>query len=393
LFLELKLKARGIVRGQDRAAHYFERSKLIMALHNEMDGSHDADDRETRENERFIEDRDNPNAVWVYRDEIRNLSFTVLKGDNHLGEKAYAEGRIVLADGFSEVYNPGEMRQEEGWVLGGATLMRRVPYMMPELMAAPLNQPVMIVEGEKDVDALRAIGFTATCMAGGARQEQYDWGMALAGRDLIIIPDNDGKGRYRAIRILESVKLLIGAAAPKGLRVADLGKLWTVCPKNGDMPDFLSTKAASLGLQAEWEAITFICGAKKTGGQKMRMGSVYLACALDDERQQKRMLAQTLEADNSFEIRWLPFDVRRNDGWKEVARELIAGSTAVLALTSDESLSCDYFNWELECALTFRKRVLGIWAYKEDRPEIDGIVSKTWTSQNITDFLSTIGVG
>jgi hypothetical protein len=125
----------------------------------------------------------------------------------------------------------------------------------------------------------------------------------------------------------------------------------------------------------------------------MRTGTVYVAFALDDERQQKRMQAQLLESNNSFEIIGLPFDVRRNDGWKEVARELIAGSTGVLALTSDESLSCDYFNWELECALAFGKRVLGIWAYKEDRPDIDGIVSKTWTSQNITDFLSTIGVG
>jgi hypothetical protein len=66
----------------------------------------------------------------------------------------------------------------------------------------------------------------------------------------------------------------------------------------------------------------------------MRTGTVYVAFALDDERQQKRMQAQLLESNNSFEIIGLPFDVRRDDGWKEVARELIAGSTGVLALTS-----------------------------------------------------------
>ena len=50
--------------------------------------------------------------------------------------------------------------------------VRRVPYRLPELLAADPALPVFIVEGEQDADALRAIGLVATCNPGGAAEHK-----------------------------------------------------------------------------------------------------------------------------------------------------------------------------------------------------------------------------
>ena len=54
-----------------------------------------------------------------------------------------------------------------GWVWSLADV-RHVPYRLPELLAANPAAWVLIVEGEKDVDRLTALGFVATTNAGGA---------------------------------------------------------------------------------------------------------------------------------------------------------------------------------------------------------------------------------
>ena len=68
---------------------------------------------------------------------------------------------------------PKDFRQKRpngfgGWIydLKGVTPL---PYRLPELLAADPAEPVIIVEGEKDVDRLRAAGFVATTSSGGAR--------------------------------------------------------------------------------------------------------------------------------------------------------------------------------------------------------------------------------
>ncbi|HWQ35422.1 MAG TPA: hypothetical protein VNQ79_21425 [Blastocatellia bacterium] len=51
------------------------------------------------------------------------------------------------------------------WRLEGA---RRVPYRLPELIAADPGEIVFIVEGEKDVDALRALAARCRSLSQGA---------------------------------------------------------------------------------------------------------------------------------------------------------------------------------------------------------------------------------
>lgn len=68
-------------------------------------------------------------------------------------------------------------------------------YRLPELLAAPLEEPVILTEGERAADAARAHGFTACSLPGGASQRDFGQALeALRGRCLVLWPDNDAPG-------------------------------------------------------------------------------------------------------------------------------------------------------------------------------------------------------
>jgi hypothetical protein len=71
-------------------------------------------------------------------------------------------------------------------------MAERVPYRLPELRAS--DGLVIIAEGEKDVHALESLGFPATCNDGGAGKWTAEHARWLAGRDIVVIPDNDEPG-------------------------------------------------------------------------------------------------------------------------------------------------------------------------------------------------------
>jgi putative DNA primase/helicase len=90
-----------------------------------------------------------------------------------------------------------------------------VLYHLPEVLEAPI---VFITEGEKDVETLRFCGFVATTNAGGAEAPWLpEFTATLAGRECILIPDNDQPGWARLARI---ARALLGAAAR--IRILDL---------------------------------------------------------------------------------------------------------------------------------------------------------------------------
>lgn len=68
---------------------------------------------------------------------------------------------------------------------------------LPALLANQ-ESPIYVVEGEKCVDALTALGLLATTSAGGSQAARFtDWA-PLAGRLVVILPDNDAAGRKYA---------------------------------------------------------------------------------------------------------------------------------------------------------------------------------------------------
>jgi DNA primase len=104
------------------------------------------------------------------------------------------------------LHSPKEFRQRYADNGGRYTWKkhpRQVLYRLREVLESPV---VFVVEGEKDVETLRANGFAATTNAGGAKAPwlpQYT--DALRGREVIIIPDNDSPGWSRAKTIAASL--------------------------------------------------------------------------------------------------------------------------------------------------------------------------------------------
>jgi hypothetical protein len=108
--------------------------------------------------------------------------------------------------------------------------VRVVPYRLDKL-AASAGRTAVVVEGEKDVENLERIGILATCNAGGAGKWTVDHAACLAGRHVLVIPDNDDPGRKHA----ESVAVSLNGMA-KSIRIVELPNL----PPKGDASDWIA---------------------------------------------------------------------------------------------------------------------------------------------------------
>jgi hypothetical protein len=92
-----------------------------------------------------------------------------------------------------------------GWI-AGIKGVERVPYRLPNLLAAPLDSVVFVAEGERKADTLAAWGFTATAVAFGANGGWKDaFGPYFRGSTVAILPDNDEPGRDFAEKVRASV--------------------------------------------------------------------------------------------------------------------------------------------------------------------------------------------
>jgi hypothetical protein len=114
------------------------------------------------------------------------------------------------------------------WNLDG---VERVPYRLPELLAAYLDETVYVPEGEKDVDLLAKQGLVATTNPQGAGNWRDEYTDALKRRHVAILQDNDEAGRKHAEKVAGA---LYGEAA--SLKVVVLPGL----PENGDVSDWLN---------------------------------------------------------------------------------------------------------------------------------------------------------
>lgn len=93
-----------------------------------------------------------------------------------------------------------------GWQAKSSDELKRLPYRLPAVVAAVANgEPVYVVEGEKDADALAAVGVTATCNAGGAGKWTADHAHWLKGADVVVWRDRDDPGRKHADAVVASL--------------------------------------------------------------------------------------------------------------------------------------------------------------------------------------------
>jgi putative DNA primase/helicase len=122
-------------------------------------------------------------ALYSYHDPAGNLLFQVVRQSGP--KKAFFQRRPHPTE-------PGQ------WVnnIKGVT---PVLYHLPEVTKAILAKlPIYLVEGEKDVETLRARGLVATCNAMGAGKWEDQYSEALKDASVILLADNDPTGQAHA---------------------------------------------------------------------------------------------------------------------------------------------------------------------------------------------------
>jgi hypothetical protein len=108
--------------------------------------------------------------------------------------------------------------------------VRRVLFRLPEVIAGvEANRHILIVEGEKDANALADRHFVATCNSGGAGTWRGEYSESLSGANVCILPDKDDAGSKHGQAV---ARALHGIA--EEVRILDLPDL----PARGDVSDW-----------------------------------------------------------------------------------------------------------------------------------------------------------
>jgi hypothetical protein len=115
-----------------------------------------------------------------------------------------------------ERHEPKDFRQKRPDVEGGwkwnLAGVRRVPYHLPQLIAAIKNgETVLIVEGEMDVESAASLGYIATTSAGGgAWAWTREFCIHFLGASVLVVADNDEPGKKAA---RDRAQALLGTAS------------------------------------------------------------------------------------------------------------------------------------------------------------------------------------
>jgi hypothetical protein len=117
---------------------------------------------------------------------------------------------------------------------------------------------------------------------------------------------------------------------------------------------------------------------------------VFIAFAIEDERQRDFLKGQSLSPRAPYEFIDMSVKEPYDKDWKERVRTRIARSHGVIALISKNSLSSAGQKWEIECAREEKKPLRGIHAYSDDRTNVAGVATYTWSDKNISDFIDSL---
>jgi hypothetical protein len=117
---------------------------------------------------------------------------------------------------------------------------------------------------------------------------------------------------------------------------------------------------------------------------------VFVAFAIDDERQRDFLKGQPLHPRAPYEFIDMSVKEPYDSDWKEKVRTRIRRSHGVIALVSKNSLTSSGQKWEIQCAKEEGKPLLGIWAYSNDRTTLVGVRTVAWTDANIASFIDSL---
>ncbi len=195
-------------------------------------------------------------ATWTYYDAEGETVGVVVRWDNAAGKDIRPISKIP-----------------QGWIIGGMAEPRPL-YRLPELLARP-DERVYVCEGEKAADAAASIDLLATTSPHGSKSAaKVDW-TPLAGRDVVILPDNDTAGRQYANEVASILAKLDTAPTVK---LVDLPEL----PEKGDIHDWLEAHDA-LERETLWAIVEGLADDASTVDHSMVTGGPILTCLADVE--------------------------------------------------------------------------------------------------------------
>src|SRR6202795_4280995 len=113
---------------------------------------------------------------------------------------------------------------------------------------------------------------------------------------------------------------------------------------------------------------------------------VFIAFAIEDERQRDLLKGQTLHPRAPYEFIDMSVKEPYDKDWKDRVRTRIKRSDGVIVLVSKNSLTWSGQKWEIQCTKEEKKPLRGIWAYSDDRTDLAGVPTYTWSDKNISDF-------
>ena len=163
------------------------------------------------------------------------LGMLETRRDIYFGEDTTERFAVLRFEGDDrKEYRPFHL-SDRGWSIGDPPGPLPL-FNLPALLARP-NEWVFVTEEEKAACELNTIGVLVTTSAHGAKSaDKTDWA-PLAGRQGVILPDNDAEGRAYAQTVAQILSRL---SPPAVVRIVELSGL----PPKGDCVDWLERRDA-----------------------------------------------------------------------------------------------------------------------------------------------------
>jgi Protein of unknown function (DUF3631) len=162
---------------------------------------------------------------------VNTWSYTGENGAEVYQVRRFENGKIGK-DGKPEKKYYQRRPDGNGGYVNNVHGVRQVPYRLPQLIeAVAAGQVIFIPGGEKCCDALVELGFPATCNSGGEGKWPDEITRYFKGADIVILPDNDEKGRKHEKLVAARLK-----SAAKRIRTLELSNL----PPKGDVVDWIA---------------------------------------------------------------------------------------------------------------------------------------------------------
>jgi 5S rRNA maturation endonuclease (ribonuclease M5) len=268
-------------------------------------------------------------SEYVYRDEHDELYLKVRKCRDGGGKKQ-----------FPQYHWDGS-----GWAKGKPR-GPKLPYRLPELIAALDTATIWFCEGEKDADALAELGFVASTASEGAAAK---WDPELTkwfkGRHVTILPDADRRGRAHAQKVAKAINsvaasvrvldlfpdrhdgsdvsdwLVADTAGVKLTKLAKEAPLWEPTTDGDNADSHGDTSASDDALIAELAALSRLVYAKRRRRAAKQLGIT--ASELDCIVAEMRGASEDKEPEQVLYLHW------NVEPW----HELVDGGALLRALT------------------------------------------------------------